>query len=214
MKREGTHQNMALLHYCCVRVWVVRCSLVGIPPRCAFVFQSGMEEPHQALSIIHLTCHHHNPPTERPQERAYKWKLLRCERCELEWKENHNRGVREREREDDRWWARMGWKERSGGRMDNKEAEGWQVIVAEEVTEMAGRRKDEQALIFYTVWFLYTWRDTSDCKLSCSPSSFCHWLYLVSAISRCGWQWKANFHMSQTQREAQWKQRANQQSWH
>lgn len=111
MKREGTHQNMALPHYCCVRFWVVRCSLVGIPPRCAFVFQSGMEEPHQALSIIHLTCHHHNPPTERPQEWAYKWKLLRCERCELEWKENHNRGVRERER---MTGDEQGWGERKG----------------------------------------------------------------------------------------------------
>lgn len=40
--------------------------------------------------------------------------------------------------------------------MDDEEAGGRQVIVAEGVTGMAGRRKEEPALIFRTRRFLYT----------------------------------------------------------
>lgn len=179
MKTEGTHQNgtSTLLPCACPRAWVVGCSLVGIPPRCAFVFQSNVEELHQALSIIHLTCHHCNPPNPREAAGAG----LQAETPEVwtvrTWMEGKPQ-QRERERMtgDEQGWV---WKERSGGRVDDEEAEGWQVIVAEGVTEMAGRRKDEQALIFYTRRFLYTWREASDSKLSCSPYSFCHCLCLV-----------------------------------
>lgn len=158
---------------------------------------------HQALSIIHLTCHHHNAPQpERGSRRGpASWNSWGVNGVNFR-KEN-------RAREDDRWWARMGWKGRRGARIDDEEAEVWQAIVAEGVTEMVGRRKDEQALIFYTRWFLYTWREVSDSKVSFSPSSFCHCLYLVSTTSRCGQEWKANLDLSKTQREAQWERRAN-----
>lgn len=63
------HGTSTLLLCAFPRAWLAGCSLVGIPPRHAFAFQSGLEEPNQTLSIIHLTCHYHNhPPTERGHE--------------------------------------------------------------------------------------------------------------------------------------------------
>lgn len=173
----------------CPCAWVARCSLVGTPPRSAFVFQSGVEELHQALSIIRLTCHHCNLPNPREAAGA-KTPEVWTAWTSTEGKPQQRGEIEiEKEREGDRWWARMGWKERSGGRVDDGEAVGWQVIVAEGVTEMAGRRKHEQALIFYTRCFLYTWWEASESKLLCSPSSFCNWLYLVAVMSSCGPEW-------------------------
>lgn len=126
MKTEGTHQNgtSTLLPCACPRAWVVGCSLVGIPPRRAFVFQSNVEELHQALSIIHLTCRHCNPPNPREAAGAG----LQAETPEVwtvrTWMEGK---PQQREREDDRWWARVGMKGkewREGGRRGSRGVTG------------------------------------------------------------------------------------------
>lgn len=66
-------------------------------------WKSRTEPCQSSLSVVTAVT---SPTPERLQERASERKLLRCE---LEWKENHNRGAQERggggggeEREDDR----------------------------------------------------------------------------------------------------------------
>lgn len=114
-------------------------------PRCAFVFQSGVGDPYRALSIIHLTCHHGKPPSHPREATGAR---VQTETPEV-WMDVNLNGrkttTEERERKDDRWQARMGWKERSRGRVDNKEAEGWQVIVAEGVKEKRWRAEERMS---------------------------------------------------------------------
>lgn len=67
----------------------------GQPARCVGVFQRGGGGGwHQALSIIHLTCHHGNPPRGRARECTDEQKLVRCER---EWGGDHDRRARRKE---------------------------------------------------------------------------------------------------------------------
>lgn len=166
------HGTSSLLSCACPPCLGGRGLLVGIPRRCDFVFKSSLEEPHQAMSIIHLSCHHYNtnPPPTREAAGLGLW--VKNPEVWMVWTWMEGKPQQRDERKDDRWWARMWRKERSGGRVEDVEAEGWQVIVAQGVTEMVGRRKDEQALIFCTRRFLYTWREGFDSKLSCSPLSF------------------------------------------
>lgn len=148
------------------------------PPRCAFVFQSKAGDPYQALSIIPLTCHHGNPhPTQgRLQERVHRRKLLRCEWM---WTWMEGKTTTElRERNDDRWRARMGKRKGAeGGRtMRNQKGDRW-LLHREWKKRDGGQKKGwANALIFHTGEFLHTWREASDSKLSCPPLS---WIYFV-----------------------------------
>lgn len=200
MKTEGTHQNdtSTLLPCACPHAWVVECSLVGIPPRCTFVFQSNVEELHQALSIIHLTCHHCNPPNPReaagaglqaetpevwtvrtwmegkPQQRERGWQVMSKDGYERKGVEG---GWTTRKQRGDRWLLQREWQR---WRAEEKMSKHW-------YSTQGG---------FFT---LEGKPLTLNFPVHLTPSAT---VFVLSAMSRCGWEWKAKLDMSQTQREA------------
>lgn len=187
--RGNTSNHGTLLPH----AWVVRCSLVGISQGVLLSFKAEWEICTELCqsSILPVTMVSPHPTQGRLQERAHKRKLLRCEWM-WTWMEGkpQQRSMKERMTGD-----KQGWGERKGGEggwtTRKQKADRW-LLQREWKKRDGGQKKGcASALIFHTGQFLHTWREASDSKLSCPPPSFCHWLYLVPATSRCGWEWKA-----------------------